>query len=88
MTKRKRYPKGQHPYGSSYNRERKRILAGNPLCWWCKVAPATTADHEPPLADSPGPHNRLVPACATCNYGRRLKAKPIEPTSAPPSRDW
>jgi 5-methylcytosine-specific restriction endonuclease McrA len=65
-----------------YIRNRKILLAGKPMCHWCKVRPATTADH---LVGAPhGTHNleNLVPACADCNRlrgaslgGRVAKAK-------------
>ena len=70
-------------YGAAYRRARAALLAGGPPCHWCG-APATTADHEPPIQVAGRPHLNLVPACAPCNYGRR----PAQPTSAPPSRDW
>lgn len=43
------------------------VLQGDPLCHWCKVRPATTADH---LIGAPnGTHDlsNLVPVCADCN---------------------
>lgn len=86
MTRRGQYPKGQHPYGTAYQRERSRILAGNPTCHWCDQ-PATTADHEPPI-EVAGPHNRLVPACRKCNYGRHGKTPAPKRTYPGPSREW
>jgi 5-methylcytosine-specific restriction endonuclease McrA len=50
-----------------YLRNRKTLLAPKPLCHWCKIRPATTADH---LIGAPnGTHDleNLVPACARCN---------------------
>jgi 5-methylcytosine-specific restriction endonuclease McrA len=50
-----------------YLRNRAQILAPKPMCHWCTVRKATTADH---LVGAPqGTHNRsnLVPACADCN---------------------
>jgi 5-methylcytosine-specific restriction endonuclease McrA len=50
-----------------YLRNRKTLLADHPLCHWCKIWPATTADH---LIGAPnGTHDleNLVPACARCN---------------------
>jgi hypothetical protein len=70
-------------YGAAYRRARAALLESNPACHWCG-APATTADHEPPIAVAGQAHLQLVPACAPCNYGRR----PERGTSAPPSRDW
>lgn len=57
-------------YGWQYQQARKKLLAGNPPCHWCG-APATTADHEPPIHVVGQEHLNLVPACAPCNYGRR-----------------
>lgn len=71
-------------YGWRYQKARRALLASNPMCHWCKVKPATTADHEPPMHVVGGPHLMLVPSCGPCNYGRRQKVR----TSAPPSRDW
>jgi 5-methylcytosine-specific restriction endonuclease McrA len=51
----------------TYLKNRKTLLAGKPLCHWCKLRPATTADH---LIGAPeGTHDleNLVPACARCN---------------------
>lgn len=73
-------------YGAAYRRARAALLAGSPPCHWCG-APATTADHEPPIQVAGRPHLQLVPACATCNYGRRSNT-PNLGRSAPPSRDW
>jgi 5-methylcytosine-specific restriction endonuclease McrA len=50
-----------------YLRNRKTLLAPKPLCHWCKVRPASTADH---LVGAPhGTHaiENLVPACERCN---------------------
>jgi 5-methylcytosine-specific restriction endonuclease McrA len=50
-----------------YLRNRKTLLAGKPMCHWCGVQRATTADH---LVGAPhGTHDlsNLVPACARCN---------------------
>jgi 5-methylcytosine-specific restriction endonuclease McrA len=51
-----------------YLRKRAQLLAPKPFCHWCKVRPATTADH---LRGAPqgGDHSleNLVPACADCN---------------------
>jgi ribosomal protein S27AE len=67
-------------YNRAYQLARERLLASNPPCAWCG-APATTADHDPPVAEA-GPHLNLVPACARCNFGRVRKDR----TS--PSRAW
>lgn len=74
-------PRRGSPYGEAYRRARARILAGNPMCAWCGVTPATTADHDPPLAEA-GYHLNLVPACRRCNLGRLKKDR------TKPSRRW
>ena len=71
------------PYGAAYRRARKKLLAENPFCHWCG-APATTADHEPPLSVVGRPHLNLVPACAKCNLGRRTSERKYPPAS----REW
>jgi 5-methylcytosine-specific restriction endonuclease McrA len=51
----------------TYLRNRALLLAPKPLCHWCKVRPATTADH---LVGAPhGTHalENLFPASARCN---------------------
>lgn len=72
-------------YGKAYKAARKTLLASNPPCHWCG-APATTADHEPPIAVVGRPHLQLVPACAKCNYGRQ--SRPLKPYQPKPSREW
>jgi hypothetical protein len=72
-------------YGAKYRRARAVLLAGNPPCHWCG-APATTADHDPPVAVVGRPHLRLVPACRKCNFGRRGGGTPGPPPK--PSRRW
>ena len=54
-----------------YQRNRKSILAGSPLCHWCGQAKATQADHLIEL-DAGGDHSitNLVPSCASCNARR------------------
>lgn len=59
-------------YGHAYQQARTDLLASNPPCAYCG-APATTADHVPPLSAFPTPaqwRGRLVPACGPCNYSR------------------
>lgn len=71
---------------AEYDRERARILAGNPPCVLrihCNGAPATTADHVIPVAARTpaqwalvgGPHRgNLQPACAACNYSKQARS--------------
>lgn len=51
-----------------YQRARRILLQHNPPCHWCGK-PATTADHEPPIAQG-GDHDHMVPACHGCNSAR------------------
>ncbi len=75
----------QRGYGRAYRQARAALLASNPRCHWCPE-PATTADHEPPLAMVGYNHLNLVPACETCNKGRRGGTTPTH--SSEPSREW
>lgn len=74
----------QRGYGRAYQLARKRLLASSPACHWCG-APATTADHEPPIAEVGYPHLQLVPSCGPCNFGRRSRRPAVQ---AEPSRAW
>ncbi|MFD4977885.1 HNH endonuclease [Streptomyces sp. NPDC058424] len=58
-------------YNSEYRRNRRIILADDPLCAICGRSPATTADHIRPV--SHGIDNSLTnlrPACKPCNSSR------------------
>jgi hypothetical protein len=70
-------------YGRAYQLARARLLAAGPMCAWCGVRKATTADHDPPMEEVGHPHLNLVPACGPCNFGRRRKMR-----MSPPSRSW
>jgi len=74
-------------YGRRYRKVRAMLLAGSPPCHWCG-APATTADHEPPLELVGRPHFQLVPACAKCNFGRGNDVGRFAKRQVGPSRDW
>ena len=52
-----------------YRRRRAEVLEGNPLCHWCKKAPATEADHVVPF-DLAGDDTPLVASCKPCNAQR------------------
>lgn len=80
-----RRPAGSNPYGTTYRKLRERLLASNPVCAWCGVNPATTADHDPPIAEVGRIHYNLVPACARCNFGRVNKERAAR---VAPSRSW
>ena len=55
---------------AEYKRARRELLAGNPICHWCKRRPATEADHLYEV-DSGGTHtDGMVPACKPCNASR------------------
>lgn len=63
-------------YSSEYRRARSALLESNPLCVYCRVKVANTADHVPPLSSFAHPElwsGKLVPACLSCNS--RLGAK-------------
>lgn len=71
-----------HPYGAEYRRKREALI-GQP-CVWCG-APATTADHVPPLEMFPPGEwdGELWPACERCNCGHRAaRAMRSEPEPA------
>ena len=54
---------------SEYKRRRAELLQGNPLCHWCRTAPATEADHLIEY-DIVGDDTELVPSCKPCNSRR------------------
>lgn len=57
-------------YSGEYRRARGVLLASGPMCVYCRVKPATTADHVPPLSSFKHPElwqGELVPACKPCN---------------------
>ena len=53
-----------------YKRARAELLRDNPVCYWCRKAPATEADHLVE-ADQGGTHlDGMVPSCKSCNAKR------------------
>jgi hypothetical protein len=90
--------RGSH-YDSRYERERRSLLAQRLACvlrLTCDGAPATSADHDPPLAlhDHVGGSGccRLQPACLPCQkvQGKDIAAQLRDrrrPVPAP-SRRW
>ena len=56
---------------AEFQRNRKIVLADNPVCVWCRRAPATEVDHVTPW-DAGGTDDleNLVPACKPCNSRR------------------
>ena len=56
----------------AYQRARAEVLRGSPLCYWCGVNLATTADHLVPKAHGgTDAVSNLVPACGPCNFSRK-----------------
>lgn len=62
----------RNPYsGPTWQKVRRQVLAEEPVCHWCKKAPATEADHLIEVARG-GTNDRdnLVGSCKTCNSRR------------------
>ena len=77
--------------GSAYRRARARVLAGNPVCVWCRERPATQADHVPSLAEFADPslwQGELVPSCAYCNNARGARTTNRRGGVRKQSRKW
>jgi hypothetical protein len=53
-----------------YRKARRQLLEGNPVCHWCKKAPATTADHLYEVDNGGSWADGMVPACKPCNSRR------------------
>ena len=53
-----------------YRKARRELLEGNPVCHWCKKAPATTADHLYEVDNGGSWADGMVPACKPCNSRR------------------
>jgi hypothetical protein len=54
----------------AYQKARRELLEGSPVCHWCKRNPATEADHLLEV-DLGGSHtDGMVPACKPCNSRR------------------
>jgi hypothetical protein len=72
-------PRAGSPYAGSYPHRRAALLAGRPRCALrlvCDGAPATSADHRPPIAahvhrDGSGCCT-LIPACLPCQHRQGL----------------
>lgn len=56
---------------ATFQNNRRELLADNPMCHWCGVRPATTADHLIET-DRGGTNDKtnLVPSCKSCNSRR------------------
>lgn len=63
-------PRRGSPYGPAYDRARRMLLAGGPVCAHCRRRRATEADHQPPLAMHRHVNGSgccaLVPSCGPC----------------------
>jgi hypothetical protein len=58
---------------TAYQKARRELLEGSPVCHWCKRNPATEADHLLEV-DSGGTHNDgMVPSCKPCNSKRGVE---------------
>lgn len=61
----------QRGYNADYRRARAQVLAGQPVCHWCRTAPATVADHLIPLSrGGTSDVSNLVASCVACNARR------------------
>ena len=67
--------------GGAYQRARKQLLAGNPVCAYCRERAATTADHVPPLASfaDPALWDGRPPAQGQGSWAEPLWAWPERP---------
>ena len=73
---------------AAYLRARERLL-GAP-CWECG-APATIADHQPPLSAFPTPEQWegvLLPHCRRCSGRQGARLKPGQRAVRTQSREW
>ena len=58
----------------AYRQARTELLADNPVCHWCRRAPATEADHIIPVMNGGTWRDGLVPSCKPCNARRGANA--------------
>lgn len=78
-------------YSNEYQKIRKKILALKPICFYCKLVPADTLDHNPPLDTFPSPDlwvGKLIPSCAKCNYSKGAKYGNAKRKLRKRSRSW
>jgi len=77
----------KHYNNKTYQANRRTLLASHPICVWCNVRKATTADHVLEV-DRGGDHslNNLVPACQTCNSKRGAQYGNAKPRKRAPSK--
>ena len=76
--------------GHFYRKARARLLAPGPVCAWCLVEPADTADHVPALAEFPPGLwvGELVPSCRSCNSQRGARLTNKRRAEPKRSRAW
>ena len=78
-------------YSYKYRRAREVLLLGNPICAYCKVKRADTADHVPPLSSFPAPElwqGDLVACCKGCNSRMGAKIVNDRRRKHKRSREW
>ena len=78
-------------YTKIYKQIKKIALATNPVCHWCKIRPADTLDHVPPLAEFENPdlwQGQLYPACSHCNFSRGATYGNRKRKAVRQSRKW
>ena len=78
-------------YSHEYQQARKVLLESNPICVYCRVKVADTADHVPPLDSAPAPElwaGDLVPACKSCNSRLGAKITNDRRRGIRKSREW
>jgi hypothetical protein len=65
----------QQGYGWAHQQARAQLGLGTGARCWCCGAPATEADHWPPLAVRAVTSRRLRPACQPCNRSHCAQAR-------------
>lgn len=78
-------------YSYKYRKARKMLLSTGPMCVYCRVKPATTADHVPPLSSVPSPDlwaGELVPSCLSCNCARGAQISNNRRRKIRSTREW
>jgi 5-methylcytosine-specific restriction protein A len=74
----------KHGSSAAWRRMRLAVLSEEPVCHWCRSAPATEADHViPRAAGGSDARTNLVGCCRDCNLARAVGCR-----SARPSRAW
>ena len=61
-------------YGTAaYRKARAELLANNPICHWCRTAPATELDHLNEVDNGGTIDDGYVSACKPCNSKRGVE---------------